>query len=63
MSLTFVIILAVGAFVAGVLISMIVASLGARAPRAPRVEPEPVDPQVGELYAQGFDAQRAGKQT
>ena len=62
MSLTFVIILAVGAFVAGVLLSMIVASLGARAPRTPRVEAAPEDPQVGELYAQGFQAQRAGKQ-
>ena len=63
MSLTFVIILAVGAFVAGVLLSMIVASLGARAPRAPRVEAEPVDPQVDELYAEGLQAQRAGRQT
>jgi lipopolysaccharide biosynthesis regulator YciM len=62
-SLTFVIILAVGAFVAGALLSVIVASLGARARRLPRVSNAPPDPAVGELYEHGVEAQRAGKQS
>ena len=55
--------LTVGAFIAGALLAAIVARLRARpAPRWGGVDGAPEDPAIGELYAQGVDAQRAGKQ-
>jgi tetratricopeptide (TPR) repeat protein len=61
--LALVFLLAVGAFVAGAILAVVVAKL-----RAPRRRPRPAeaaagaDVAVGELYAHGVEAQRAGKQ-
>ena len=55
--------LTVGAFIAGALLAVIVARFRARpTPRWAGVDGPPEDPATGEFYAQGVDAQRAGKQ-
>ena len=55
--------LTVGAFIAGALLAVIVARFRARpTPRWAGADAPPEDPATGELYAQGVDAQRAGKQ-
>jgi lipopolysaccharide biosynthesis regulator YciM len=55
--------LTVGAFIAGALLAVIVARFRARpTPRRAGVDRPAEDPATSELYAQGVDAQRAGKQ-
>lgn len=61
MSLTFVVLLAVGAFIAGAVLSGVVAMVRARRPRAWGA-PAAADATVRELYDFGVEAQRAGKE-